>query len=78
MKKPKPRGFAALSPEQRKAIASKGGKAAQVQGTGHKWSREEAVAAGRKGGKAVQERGTGNRFDSESGRAAAGKRKRRR
>jgi len=48
----KPRGFAALSPEKRKEIASKGGKAAHAAGTAHQFTREEAIAAGAKGGKA--------------------------
>lgn len=47
------RGFAALSPERRREIASKGGKASHAAGTGHRFaSGEEAAAMGRKGGKA--------------------------
>lgn len=72
-KKKAKRGFAAMSPEQRKAIASKGGRAAQRRGTGHRWTKDEAVAAGAKGGRITQKRGTGNRFDSESGAKAARK-----
>lgn len=48
----KKRGFASMDPEQQKAIASKGGKAAHAKGTAHEFSHEEAVAAGRKGGQA--------------------------
>lgn len=44
------RGFAALSSDRLREIASKGGKAAHAKGTGHKFSHDEAVAAGRKGG----------------------------
>jgi len=44
------RGFASMSPEKKREIASKGGKAAHSQGTAHKWTSEEAQAAGRKGG----------------------------
>lgn len=44
------RGFAAMSPEKRSALASLGGKAARAQGTAHEWNRETAAAAGRKGG----------------------------
>jgi uncharacterized protein len=44
------RGFASMSPEKKREIASKGGKAAHAQGTAHKWTSEEAQAAGRKGG----------------------------
>lgn len=48
----KPRGFAAMSPETRRAIASKGGRAAQSTGRAHQFTSEEASAAGRKGGTA--------------------------
>ena len=44
----KPRGFAALSPEQRQAIARSGGKAAQAKGTAHRFTSQEAKLAGRK------------------------------
>ncbi len=47
------RGFAALSAEERRAMASKGGKAVQKKGTAHQFSPEEARLAGRKGGMAV-------------------------
>lgn len=75
-KKSKPRGFAALSPEQRREIAAKGGRTAQRKGVAHRWTAAEAVEAGRKGGTVAQERGSGYRFDSESGAAAARKRRR--
>jgi len=44
------RGFAAMSQEQRRAIASLGGKAAHAMGRAHTYTREEAKIAGRKGG----------------------------
>lgn len=44
------KGFAALSPEKRKELASRGGKAVHKQGVGHEFTKEEAKAAGRKGG----------------------------
>lgn len=44
------RGFASMTPEKRREIAMKGGKAAHAKGTAHQWTREEAQAAGRKGG----------------------------
>ena len=47
------RGFASMSSEKKREIASKGGKAAHALGTAHKWTSEEAQAAGRKGGKAT-------------------------
>lgn len=47
------RGFAAMSREQQRAIASKGGRAAHHKGTAHEFSSEEARKAGYLGGKAV-------------------------
>ena len=44
------RGFAAMSPEQQRRIASEGGRASHESGRGHRFSTEEARAAGRKGG----------------------------
>lgn len=44
------RGFAVMSPELRKKIASKGGKAAHLLGVAHEWTPEEARIVGRKGG----------------------------
>lgn len=44
------RGFASMSPEKQREIASKGGRAAHMKGTAHEWTAEEARAAGRKGG----------------------------
>lgn len=46
----KRRGFAGMTPEKVREIASKGGKAAQAAGTAHRFSHDEAQAAGRKGG----------------------------
>ena len=72
----KPRGFAALSAEQRREIARQGGKAGHVKGTGHEFTSEEARQAGIKSGKVVQARGTGHRFTtSAEASAAARKRK---
>jgi len=47
------RGFASMSKEKQKEIASKGGKAAHRKGTAHRFTSEEARVAGRKGGEAV-------------------------
>ena len=44
------RGFASMSPEKQREIASKGGRAAHQKGTAHEWTSDEARAAGRKGG----------------------------
>jgi hypothetical protein len=71
-KQSKPRGFAAMSPAQRRAFASKGGRTAQRKGTAHRWTQGEAVAAGRKGG--LASKGGGGKFNSESGAEAARKR----
>jgi general stress protein YciG len=44
------KGFASMSSELQKEIASKGGKAAHKLGSAHVFNKEEAQAAGRKGG----------------------------
>jgi hypothetical protein len=46
------RGFASMSTEKQREIASKGGRAAHAKGTAHEWSADEARRAGRKGGQA--------------------------
>jgi general stress protein YciG len=43
------RGLAAMSPERRREIASKGVRTSQARGTAHQWTPEEASAAGKKG-----------------------------
>ncbi|MBI3332415.1 general stress protein [Candidatus Peregrinibacteria bacterium] len=45
------RGFAAMSPEQRRRIASMGGRRSHELGTGHEWTSEEAAKAGSIGGR---------------------------
>ena len=50
----RPRGFAAMDPEQQRRIASEGGKASHESGRGHRFTAEEARAAGRKGGQATR------------------------
>jgi uncharacterized protein len=47
------RGFAAMSPEKRAAISSKGGTSAHAKGTAHEFDSTEAARAGRLGGEAV-------------------------
>jgi hypothetical protein len=49
-------GFAAMSVEKRRDIASKGGRAAHRKGTAHEWTAEQAREAGRKGGSAAHRR----------------------
>ena len=48
-----PRGFQRMSAARRRAVARAGGRAAQAQGSAHRWTSEEARAAGRKGGRAA-------------------------
>ena len=47
------RGFAAMSPEEHRRVASLGGKAVPAASRGFSNNPEAAAAAGRKGGKAV-------------------------
>ena len=49
------RGFAGMSEEERRRIASKGGKAAHEAGTAHEFDSDSAREAGRKGGQARRE-----------------------
>jgi general stress protein YciG len=49
----KPKGFAAMTKEQRAEISRKGGRAAHARGTAHEFTAEEARRAGRKGGLAT-------------------------
>ena len=44
------RGFAAMSTEKQREIASKGGRAAHEKKTAHEWTADEARSAGRRGG----------------------------
>lgn len=55
------RGFAAMSPEKQREIASQGGRAAHQQGVAHEWSAEEARAAGKKGGQVSGKKRTNGR-----------------
>ena len=67
------RGFASMSPEKQREIASKGGRAAHEKGTAHEWTADEARAAGRKGGQ-ISRGGRGRLTTSatDSGAPAAG------
>jgi general stress protein YciG len=51
----KPRGFALLSPEKRKAMASRAGKASQAKGKAYRLTSEKAREAGKKGGAKVRD-----------------------
>ena len=57
------RGFAAMSPERQREIASQGGRAAHQQGVAHEWNADEARAAGKKGGQASGKRRIAGRGD---------------
>jgi uncharacterized protein len=46
--KPRLRGFAAMSPQKKKEVASLGGRAAHACGRAHQFSSQEARAAGKK------------------------------
>ena len=59
------RGFASMSPEKQREIASKGGRAAHQKGTAHEWTSEEARSAGRKGGQ-ISRGGRGRLADEAS------------
>lgn len=48
----KPKGFAAMTPERRREIASAGGKAAQREGRAHRFTTKLARAAGIKSAEA--------------------------
>jgi uncharacterized protein len=52
-KKPGARGFAAMTPERQRELASKGGKTAHARGTAYEWTAEQAREAGRTGGLSV-------------------------
>ena len=65
------RGFASMTPEKQREIASKGGRAAHQKGTAHEWTSEEARTAGRKGGQ-VSRGGRGRLPESMSDTVSAG------
>jgi general stress protein YciG len=50
----KRRGFASMTSEKQREIASKGGRAAHIKGTAHEWTADEARSAGRKGAHATR------------------------
>ena len=45
------KGFAAMSDDKQREIASMGGRAAHRAGTAHEWDSDEARRAGQKGGR---------------------------
>jgi general stress protein YciG len=64
------RGFASMSPEKQREIASKGGRAAHEKGTAHEWTADEARSAGRRGGQ-VSRGGRGRLVPSDSAPTAS-------
>jgi uncharacterized protein len=64
------RGFASMTPEKQREIASKGGRAAHQKGTAHEWTSEEARSAGRKGGQ-ISRGGRGRLIESDAAAAMA-------
>ena len=64
------RGFASMSPEKQREIASKGGRAAHQKGTAHEWTSEEARSAGRKGGQ-ISRGGRGRLVEPSAGESAS-------
>lgn len=63
----KDRGFASMSKERQREIASLGGRTAHQKGTAHKWTAEEAVKAGQKGGRKSADNKAGIRVDVTAG-----------
>ncbi len=60
------RGFASLSEEERRRIASEGGKAAHQKGTAHQFTSEEGREAGKKGGESRHNQNQGNKKDDDT------------
>ena len=63
------RGFASMSKERQREIASRGGKIAHEKGAAHEFNPVEAALAARKG----HERGTAHEFTTEEAREAGRK-----
>jgi uncharacterized protein len=63
------RGFASMSKERQREIASRGGKVAHEKGAAHEFNSVEAAMAARKG----HERGTAHEFTADEAREAGRK-----
>jgi hypothetical protein len=63
------RGFASMSKDRQKQIASRGGKVAHEKGAAHEFNSVEASMAARKG----HERGTAHEFTTQEARLAGRK-----
>lgn len=76
--KPKKRGFASLTPEKRREIASLGGRAAHAKGVAHRFTPAEAREAGRKGGAVLsRDRFHMSRIGTKGGKASTKSRRQR-
>jgi general stress protein YciG len=65
------RGFAAMDPEQQRALARLGGQTSHAKGKAHEFTREEASQAGMKGGSTTsQDRAHMARIGSKGGKAS--------
>lgn len=60
-------GFASMSAQRRREVASRGGIAAHLKGTAHEWTRQEAREASLKGRRQPRTNGAGQRPTSEPG-----------
>lgn len=65
----RPRGFAAMTPEQRREVGSRGGRRAHESGNAHRFTPETASAAG----KIPHERGTAHQWTPEEASEAGRK-----
>lgn len=65
----RPRGFAAMSEEQRRALGRKGGKTAHERGTANKFT----SVSGRDAGRVPHENGTAHKWTAEEAREAGRK-----
>jgi general stress protein YciG len=73
------RGFARMSAEKQREIASMGGRAAHQKGTAHEFTPDEARTAGRKGGESVsKDRQHMAQIGREGGQARGAKSRRQR
>jgi hypothetical protein len=69
----RPVGFARLTPEQRHAVAVRGGRAAAASPKHHRLTPDERKLGSHLGGKAAQAKGTGHRFTVAEARAGGRK-----
>ena len=65
----RPRGFAAMSEEQRRALGQKGGRTAHQRGTANKFTSQ----TGRDAGRVPHENGTAHRWTADEAREAGRK-----